>query len=107
MTGFGRIAVRSFLLLLARCTLACENRTRVEVPVGEQSFPAIYWRPARSLSAAVLLVASGVNTDPVWLEFGDRLQRSGYGVLSVGPEGDQGADGELEARVAAAYLFLR
>lgn len=107
MTGAFRIAVRSLLLLLALSTLACENRTRVEVPIGEESFPAIYWRPARPLSAAILLAASGVNSDPAWLEFGDRLQRSGYAVLSVEPEGNQDAGSELEARVAAAYLFLR
>jgi hypothetical protein len=107
MAGVWRIAVRSLLLLLALGTLACENRTQVQVAIGEESFPAIYWRPPRSLSAAILLVASGVNSDPAWLEFGDRLQRSGYAVLSVEPEGSGASEGEREARVAAAYLFLR
>ncbi len=105
--GIWRIATHSFLLLLALCTLACENRTRVAVPIGEESFPATYWRPPRSLSAAILLVASGVNSDPAWLEFGDRLQGSGYAVLSVEPEGSGASEDEREARLEAAYLFLR
>ncbi|MBI4462897.1 MAG: hypothetical protein HY653_08335 [Acidobacteria bacterium] len=89
------------LFLPVLLTVGCEKRERVQIPLDGEMLEAVYWQPEKELSPAVLLVSGTDSRTQERIPLGDRLQRSGYGVLAIAVGEDK------EAEVAAGFSFLR
>lgn len=95
-------------LLLSFSLPACDQPDRVEVALGTERLPALYWEPPERMAPAVLLLPMQGGRKEDWVPLGELLRREGFGILALELR-EQGRTNQeqLLADLRAGFDFLR
>ncbi|MFQ5724416.1 MAG: alpha/beta hydrolase [Terriglobia bacterium] len=100
----------ALLACVGLCLLVsgCEGPRSVQVPLGSQRLPGLYWEPPERMAPALLLLPMQGGRKEDWIPLAQRLRREGYAVLALDWRQGGRTDREhLLADVRAGFDFLR